>query len=68
MSIWRDATGNEVVVCDMCGITENGWFIHDTTGFTQVDLTAEMLKAGFPQGTALECRDICPSCMGKADD
>lgn len=66
MSIWRDAAGNEVVVCDMCGITKNGWFIHDTVGF-QIDLTAEMLKAGFPQGTAVVCRDICPDCTRKAN-
>jgi hypothetical protein len=66
MSIWRDAAGIEVLACDTCGITENGWFIHDADGFTQVDLTAEMLKAGFPQGTELVRRDTCPSCMEKA--
>lgn len=65
MSIWQDAQGNCVVVCDTCGITETGWFIHDTTGFVQVDLTAEMLAAGFPQGTKLQCRDTCPDCNQK---
>lgn len=69
MSIWRDQAGNEVTVCDTCGITGAGWFIHDATGFTKVDLTAEMLAAGFPQGTALECTDTCPDCKyGGAND
>lgn len=60
MSIWKDAEGNEVVVCDNCGITEYG--SHDKSGLTKVDLTAEMLAAGFLQGTALECQDTCPNC------
>ena len=64
MSIWKDLAGNDVIVCDTCGITERG--SHDKTGLAKIDLTAGMLAQGFPQGTELECRDACPACTLEA--
>lgn len=61
MTIYKTKSGEEVVVCDDCGRTED--HLHpDMSQLTKVDLTAEMLAAGFPQGTELNVKDQCPAC------
>jgi hypothetical protein len=62
MSIYKSkATGEEIVVCDGCGISERGTKL-DPEWWEKVDFTAKMLKDGFPEGTALDVRDWCPDC------
>lgn len=64
MTVYRKPDGDEIVVCDTCGISTEGDKA-DVSKLTAVDFTAEMLAAGFPQGTALSVKDTCPDCEAK---
>lgn len=64
MSIWRKPDGEEIVICDGCGLAEDGTR-PDLSHLVKLDLTAEMLAAGFPNGPALEVKDLCPECSAR---
>jgi hypothetical protein len=62
MSVYKNkATGDELVVCDGCGISELGTKLSPEE-WEKVDFTARMASEGFPDGTALEVLDSCPDC------
>ena len=62
MSVYRNkVTGERETVCDGCGISTLGIKL-DPNEWEKVDLTAEMMRAGFPEGTALDVMDSCPDC------
>jgi len=60
VSVYRKSDGSETLVCDKCGESEDGTPVDST--MTKIDFTAEMLAAGFPQGTELSVTDTCPKC------
>ena len=64
MSTYRLKDGNEIIVCDGCGLGEDG-AKPDLEGAAKFDLTAEMLAAGFPAGTSCDVQDWCPDCSAK---
>lgn len=61
MAVYRKPDGNELLVCDGCGIAHDGTR-PDLSAMTKVDFSAEMIAAGFPEGTALNVKDHCPAC------
>ncbi len=63
MAVYRKPDGTELLVCDGCGIAHDGTRA-DLSAMTKVDFSAEMIAAGFPEGTALDAKDYCPACNG----
>lgn len=61
MSTYRRQDGTELLVCDGCGNDDTGTK-PDLTGAVKFDLTAELIAAGFPQGTSADVKDWCPQC------
>lgn len=71
MTIYLDAKGREVVVCDGCGITHDGTK-PDLATLTKKNLTAGLQEDLVSMGVAaadakqaeLNVTDLCPACNG----
>ncbi len=64
MSIYRKADGAEIVICDGCGIAEDDTR-PDIATLHKVDITAEAVAAGMPQGITIGVIDYCPDCKAR---
>jgi hypothetical protein len=60
MTVYRTGTGDEIVVCDGCGVGHDGTRPNVTT-LAKVDFTAEMRAAGI-DAVEVDVQDYCPSC------
>jgi hypothetical protein len=67
VTIYATKLGEEVVVCDGCGIAQDGTR-PDLAALRKINHNDALRLAGLPAGTTLNIRDYCPPCRIKRGD